>query len=104
MNYIAISIVYLLLAVVIQIIFKINLWSDREKKTTIIWLTFIFLFGLLTDYYASITNRIWIFPGNGIVGIRFFTLPAEEYLFLLTAPYFALVLYKTIIKLFSANK
>jgi len=48
---------------------------------------------MVWDYFAT-WRQHWVFPGNGLLGLRFFGLPIEEFLFFLIMPYFAFTLYK----------
>jgi len=100
MRYLLILTIYAIFSLFIQIFAGVNLWTNHsERRVTILWLTIIFFIGFVTDYYSSVIKKIWIFPGNEIIGTRIFSLPIEEFLFFLIIPYFALVLYKALVKL-----
>ena len=89
---------YLLVTIFLHITFQIKLWKNsKEKKAVIIWFIIIFITGTLFDFFATY-KKIWIFPGNGITGLRIFWLPIEEFFFFLIIPYFVLVLYKVLNK------
>jgi len=51
------------------------------------------MIGILWDYFAT-WQRHWIFPGNGLIGVRILGLPIEEYLFVFIIPFFALTIYR----------
>ena len=71
--------------------YHIHLYHSRKERLLVV--LNIFIFGVLWDYFA-IYRHHWIFPGNGLVGVRILGLPVEEFLFFLIIPYAALVMYK----------
>ncbi len=101
MKYLIILLVYLFVTFAIHKLTGVKLWNNaREKRATIWWFAIIFVTGMMADYYSSVMNSIWVFPGNGRIGVKIFSLPLEEYIFFLVIPYFVLVLYKALNKLF----
>ena len=99
MTYLIILAIYFLVALALHKVMKIKLYDKaREKNIVFVWFTTIFISGLICDLFATY-KQIWIFPGNGIIGLRFFWLPIEEFLFFMVVPYFVLVLYEVLNKI-----
>lgn len=93
--------IYLLTTIAIHKFAKIKLWAtENEKKAVISWFVIIFITGCLADYFATY-HQIWVFPGKGVTGLRIFWLPIEEFFFFIIIPYFVLVLYKFLYKIFN---
>lgn len=90
-EYLIILLVILLVTIFIQYKCGIHLYHSRKERLQVI-LPFL-IFGIFLDYFG-VYRHYWTFPGDGLIGIRFFGLPIEEFLFFFIAPYFALVLYK----------
>ncbi|MEK6847216.1 MAG: lycopene cyclase domain-containing protein [Nanoarchaeota archaeon] len=91
MEYLLILLVFLVISIFLERKYNIHLYhSKKERFTTPI---IIFLIGTIIDYYAT-WKGYWIFPGNGLIGIRIFGLPIEEFLFFLIMPYFAFTVYR----------
>ena len=40
--------------------------------------------------------QAWVYPGSGMIGFNILGLPIELYLFFITSPYFALLVYELI--------
>ncbi|MDP2789464.1 MAG: lycopene cyclase domain-containing protein [bacterium] len=91
MEYLLILCVIFLAALFIETHFRVHLYHSLKER--IVVTLNIFVFGMAWDYFA-VYRRHWIFPGDGLIGIRLWGLPIEEFLFFLIVPYFALVLYK----------
>ena len=91
MQYISILLIYLLIAVFIEWKFRIHLYHSIRERIFIS--LFFLILGVIWDTYA-VANRHWIFPGDGLIGIKFGILPIEEYLFFIIMPFFALTVYK----------
>ncbi|KKQ08198.1 MAG: Lycopene cyclase [Parcubacteria group bacterium GW2011_GWB1_36_5] len=90
-EYLTILLVVLIVTVFIEFKYHIHLYHSRKER---LFVTLnIFLFGMFWDYFA-VYRQHWIFPGDGLIGIRIFGLPIEEFLFFLIIPYAALVMYK----------
>ena len=91
MEYFLILLVFLCSAIALERKFHIHIYHSRKER--IITALTIFLIGMVWDYFA-VWRRHWVFPGNGLIGVRLFGLPLEEFLFFLIMPYFTLTLYK----------
>lgn len=89
--YLAILIVFFLGAVWLEWHFKLHLYATRKERILIT--VMFFVIGVAWDSF-SVMNRMWIFPGNGLVGIWIGVLPLEEYLFSLIVPFWILTVYK----------
>ena len=60
--------------------------------------------GFFLDY-AGVNLHLWAYDGLGIIGVYFLSLPLEEYLFLLIAPYAAIVFWEFLhLKVFRTHK
>lgn len=70
-----------------------NLQLFVNLKHFLLYFTVIFISGLVWDYF-SVSQRIWLFPEGGTLGLRIGLLPIEEYLFFAIVPYFGLVTHK----------
>jgi len=92
MEYLLILLSFFLIAIFLRWKFNIHN-SSRQNRIDITWSLTIAVIGILWDYFA-IWQRHWIFPGDGLIGIRIFGLPIEEYLFAFIIPYFALTVYR----------
>lgn len=90
-EYLIILSIILLTTIFIEHKWNIHLYHSRKERFIVT--LHIFLFGMLWDYFA-VYREHWIFPGNGLIGIRIYGLPIEEFLFFLIVPFFALTLYK----------
>ncbi len=90
-EYIIILLFILFVTFLIEYKYDIHLYHSRKERFQVT--LHIFLIGMIWDYFA-VYRQHWIFPGHGLIGIRFYGLPIEEFLFFLIAPYFALVIYK----------
>src|SRR3989344_8972764 len=91
MEYLTILIAIFLITLFFEIKYKIHLYHSLKER--LIVTANIFLFGMVWDYYATYRQH-WIFPGNGLIGLRLYGLPIEEFLFFLIVPYGALTMYK----------
>ncbi len=91
MEYLAILILILLIAIWVEYKNHIHLYHSRKER--ILVTLNIFVFGMLWDYFAVYRHH-WMFPGNGLCGFRIYGLPIEEFGFFLIVPYVALVIYK----------
>ncbi len=78
---------------------KYNIHPYHSKKEMLQVTLNFFIFGLLLDYFGTY-NHYWVFPGNGLLGMRIIGLPIEEFLLYLILPYSVLVIYK----FYSRNK
>lgn len=67
----------------------------RYPKKLTLSLSFIFATYMFLDYTA-VLMKLWEFKPYGITGIYLYQLPMEEYLFMIVAPYAAIVLWETI--------
>ena len=90
-EYLIILLIILALAIYFEYKYHIHLYHSRKERLQV---TFsIFVAAMTWDYFAVYRHH-WIFPGNGLVGIRIFGLPIEEFLFFLIIPYIVLIVYK----------
>ncbi|MEM4240141.1 MAG: lycopene cyclase domain-containing protein [Candidatus Woesearchaeota archaeon] len=91
MEYFLILMGFLLASLLLEWRFHVKIYHSRKER--IFTMLTIFVIGMVWDYFATWRHH-WIFPGNGLLGIRIFNLPIEEFLFFLIGPYFALTIYK----------
>jgi lycopene cyclase domain-containing protein len=89
MEYLIILLIILVVTIFVEFKYNIRLYHSRKERL-IVTLN-IFIVGIIWDYFA-IYRQNWIFPGNGLVGLRIFGLPIEEFLFFLIVPYGAFVM------------
>lgn len=82
-----------MLIAVILAEWKFRLHLYRSLKQRIIITLHIFILGMIWDYYATY-HQHWIFPGPGLIGVRIFNLPIEEFMFFLIVPYAIIATYK----------
>jgi len=75
--------------------YKCNIRVYNTKKEALITSGTICLVGIAWDSF-SVWRGYWIFPGQGLVGIKIGLLPIEEYTLFIIAPYWLLMLYKYI--------
>ena len=73
-----ILVVILIVTLIIEFRYKIHLYHSIKER--IIVTMNIFIFGMIWDYYATYRSH-WLFPGPGLIGIRIYGLPIEEFLF-----------------------
>ncbi len=89
--YFIILITTLIVTIFIKRKYNISVYSSRKEGLQV---TLHFLiFALLLDYFGFY-HQYWSFPGEGILGLRIYGLPIEEFLLCLIAPYSILVVYK----------
>ncbi|MBL8030368.1 MAG: hypothetical protein JNN11_03910 [Candidatus Doudnabacteria bacterium] len=86
-----IDIIFLLAAVSLEIKYKIKLFSSLKTRLLVLGFIFIVLMGW--EFINFWFFKAWLYPGKGMVGVYFYGLPLELYLFFLTAPYFSLIVY-----------
>lgn len=91
MEYLIILTLILAITIFIELRYHIHLYHSMKER--IIVTLNIFIVGMIWDYYATY-NSHWVFPGPGLIGIRIFNLPIEEFLFFLIVPYAAFTMYK----------
>ncbi len=91
MEYLIILIGILIITILFEYKYHIHLYKSIKERLSVTGT--IFIYGMLWDYYATYKQH-WIFPGPGLIGIRIYGLPIEEFLFFLIIPYSALVMYK----------
>jgi len=93
MEYIGVLAGFFIVTIFLRWKFKIHNTSEKRKAELLLWLLTIAIIGILWDYFATWRGH-WTFPGNGLISIRIFGLPIEEYLFCLITPFFAITVYK----------
>lgn len=94
-EYLIILIVFLLIAMLLEWKFRIQLYKSWKQRVAI---PIVFLLiGIVWDNFM-IYKGIWSFPGAGLIGIRIGVMPIEEYLFALIIPYFVLTLYEVLVR------
>lgn len=71
--------------------YHIHLYHSRKERIFVV--LNIFIFGMIWNYFAT-SGQHWIFPGDGLIGLRIYELLIEEFLFFLIVPYAILVMYK----------
>ncbi len=91
MEYLSILLALFLVAFLVQYKNRLTIYHSNLERFCV--MINIFVLGVIWDYFA-IYRQHWIFPGNGLVGLRIHGLPIEEFLFFLIIPYVVLVMYK----------
>ena len=84
---------FLILAIFLHQKFHLKIYKSKKVMAATVLAAFIT--GILWDYYATWRHH-WIFPGNGLIGIRILGLPIEEFLFFLIMPYWGLTIFRLI--------
>jgi lycopene cyclase domain-containing protein len=97
MEYFLILMVFLFTALFLEWKFRVHIYHSRKER--ILTTVTILIIGIVWDYFAT-WRQHWVFPGNGLIGMRIFGLPIEEFLFFFIAPYFALTVYTVYDKVF----
>ncbi len=92
MEYILVLIGFFIVTLFLRWKFNIHN-SPKQNRIDIAWSITIATIGILWDYFATWRGH-WIFPGDGLIGVRIFGLPIEEYLFAFIIPFFALTIYR----------
>ena len=95
MNFI-IVILFLVLGLLFEFKYKIRLYNSLKERLVTTALIFIVLMGwelINLNYFQA-----WLYPGPGMLGFQILGLPFELYLFFITSPYFALIVYQLIHK------
>lgn len=65
------------------------------KYRTKLLLTLLFIFGVFISLdYLAVSFNLWGFPGQGLVGVYIVKLPIEEFLFMIIAPFGAIVVWE----------
>lgn len=67
--------------IILWVLYGSFLWKYRQ--VFFYGVLFVFLFAVPWDLYA-INYHLWFWPKEGVTGIRLFTIPLEEYLFMIT--------------------
>jgi len=73
--------------------YKFRLFSSWKKGLLFYLILLIIMIPM--DIFA-VSKGLWYFPGNGILNLYLFTLPIEEYLFVLVVSYFILMVYRVV--------
>ena len=81
------------LAVGLELKFRVHLYRTRKERLLITLIFFVI--GVVWDSLSTI-EKIWVYPGNGLVGIWIGVLPLEEYLFSLVVPFWILTVYRVL--------
>jgi lycopene cyclase domain-containing protein len=81
------------LAVWLEVKFRIHLYRTRKER--ILTSLIFFRIGVACDSISTI-EKIWVYPGNGLIGIWIGVLPIEEYLFSLVVPFWILTVYRVL--------
>jgi len=91
-----IAFLFLIVGLFLEIKYKIILYHSLRERMLIVLIVFVVLVGWeLINRYVF---QAWLYPGAGMIGRYIFGLPIELYLFYLTGPYFAFVVYELIHK------
>lgn len=82
MNYLLWLLLFVCLpTVILWLLYGSLLWKYRRIFAYAI--LFVFLFAIPWDLYA-IKYHLWFWPRDGVTGVRLFTIPLEEYVFMMT--------------------
>ena len=93
MTYFVILIAVVILAMVIESVFKEHLFKSLGGRIICALMALVAI--TIWDMYA-IPNRHWIFTGKGILGIYVGPIPIEEFLWALFVPYLWVTIYKAV--------
>ncbi len=88
------------LAVWLEVAFRVHLYRTRKERILITLIFFVI--GVAWDSISTV-EKIWIYPGNGLIGIWIGVLPIEEYLFSLVVPFWILTVYRVVEAKLSAS-
>jgi len=92
----AVVIIFLAAGLYLEKKYKVKLYHSIKERIIVTTIMFVVLMGwelINFNYFQA-----WIYPGPGMIGFKILGLPLELYLFFLTSPYFALVVYELIHK------
>jgi len=91
-----IAIAFLVIGLLLEKKYRIALYHSRKER---FWTTAI-VFAMMMAWELINYNfyKAWLYPGPGMIGINLFGLPIELWLFYITSPYFAFVIYELIEK------
>jgi lycopene cyclase domain-containing protein len=81
------------LAVWLEVKFRVHLYGTRKER--ILTSLIFFAIGVAWDSISTI-EKVWVYRGNGLVGIWIGVLPIEEYLFSLVVPFWILTVYRVV--------
>jgi hypothetical protein len=102
MSELIIAISFLVVGLLLEIKYKIHLYHSLRERFLVTFIIFLVMMGWeLINVYKF---QAWLYPGSGMIGVYFFKLPLELYLFYFTAPYFCFVAYELIHKLMDNKK
>lgn len=87
-SYLIITVVLFLLSLIIDLVYPKAILKYPAKL--LLTLLFIFSVAFFVDF-SGILLQLWEYPLSGTTGISFLYLPLEEYLFIATTPYEAIV-------------
>lgn len=94
-EYLMILLGLILVSFLLQKRFQIRLFEN--KKQIIVFYLIMYAVGVIWDNFA-IWRGHWNYPGKGLIGVNIGLAPIEDYIFLIACSYFALVLYKLMLK------
>ena len=78
MEYLIIIFIFLTITIFMEVKYKLHIYRTRKERLIITLI--IFIICISWDYYATFRGH-WSFTGSGLIGLRIFGLPIEEYLF-----------------------
>jgi hypothetical protein len=91
-----VALLFLIVGLFLEIKYKIILYHSLRERMLIILIVFVVFVGW--EFINRYVFQAWLYSGAGMIGWHIFGLPIELYLFYLTAPYFAFVVYELIHK------
>lgn len=92
------SFYFIWLPITILIILFIDLLYTKtiQHYSLKLIITLLFIFGILFFLdYTGLILKLWIYPGEGLSGLYYLSLPLEEYLYLFIAPFIAIIVWET---------
>jgi len=78
MEYLIIIFIFLTITIFMELKYKLH--TGHTRKECLIITLIIFIIRISGDYYATFRGHR-SFTGSGLIGLRIFGLPIEEYLF-----------------------
>lgn len=89
-----IVVLFLILGLLLEYKYKVRLYKSKKERFLVTTIIFVVLMGWELINYNYF--QAWVYPGPGMIGFNILGLPIELYLFFITSPYFALLVYELI--------
>ena len=91
-----IILIFLTIAIfILKVAFKEKLYHSNKERIIVAGIILVIMIGW---EYFSTQNRIWLYPGSGLLGVYILGLPIELYYFYIILPYFVFLIFDLIHK------